>query len=420
MLRSRALSRITMLVATLLVAAAAFQVAGPNRDPRVLVFLGLLEGTIVVAWMADSIRRNRVWPVAMGAAGLAALAAANGPVAGFGVLMALVSLGARFPLAYGAPFAVLLLLLFELVGSRWRSQAPAGVALETVGFAAAFVAAVGVRQVREEQSRTRAALAQLEEAREVQLRAARVAERVRLAREMHEVLGQTLSALALQLDGARLLLVRRADDPAGLAAVERAQMLAREGMEEARRAAGTLRGDGLPGPALLVDLVSGFERDSGIEADLRVDGKPVELAPEARLAVYRAAQEALTNVGKHARARRVDVRFHYESEGAELTVDNDGGSPLRVIGGGPAPSAGGGRQGFGLAGIRERAELLGGHLEAAPTEQGFRVRLWVPAGDDGASMRGAVVDIGVSREPRPETGRGDQTRAPDNGMIKQS
>ncbi|WP_338202236.1 histidine kinase [Candidatus Nephthysia bennettiae] len=427
MLRSRALSRVTMLVLPALVAAAAFQVAGPDRDPRVLVFLGLLEGTIVLAWLANSIRRNRVWPAAMAAAGLAALAASNGPIAGFGVLMALVTAGASFPLGYGAPLAVLVVVLFEVIGRRWRSQPPPWAALETLGFAAAFVASVGVRRIGEEKGRTKAALAQLEDAREVQVRAARVAERVRLAREMHDVLGHTLSALALELDGARNLLVQRTDDPGGCAAVERAQRLARQGMEEARRAAGTLRGDRLPGPALLVDLVSSFERDSGNEARLRVDGRPVELAPEARLAIYRVAQEALSNVRKHARAGRVDVRLRYQSGGAELTVENDGGSPLRVIGGGAARSSADGRPsvhwsegGFGLAGIRERAELLGGHLEAAHTEQGFRVRLWVPAGDDGGSMREAVVDIGLSREPRLEDGRRDRTQAPDNGMIKQS
>jgi hypothetical protein len=76
--------------------------------------------------------------------------------------------------------------------------------------------------------------------------------------------------------------------------------------------------------------------------------------------------------------------------------------------------------GFGLAGIRERAELLGGRLEAAPTEQGFRVRLWVPVGDDGGLIREAVVDVRLSGKPRPEGGTGDQTRTPDNGMIKQS
>jgi signal transduction histidine kinase len=416
-----------MLVATLLVAAAAFQVAGPNRDPRVLAYLGLLEGTIVLAWLANSIRRNRVWPVAMAAAGLAALAAANVPIAGFGVLMALVSLGAGFPLAFGVPFAVLVVFLFEVIGSRWRSQAPAWVSLETLGFAAAFVLSVGVRQVREEQARTRAALTELEEAREFQVRAARVAERVRLAREMQDVLGRTLSALAVQLEGARLLLAQRPDDPAGLAGVERAQRLARKSMEEARRSAGILRGGRLPGPALLGDLVSDFERESGTEAHLRVDGKPVELAPEARLAVYRTAQEALANVGKHARASHVDVRLRYESDGAELTVENDGGSPLRVIGGGPDRSSDGGRPsltwsegGFGLGGIRERAELLGGRLEAAPTERGFRVRLWVPVGDDGGLIREAVVDVRLSRKPHPEGGTGDQTRTLDNGMIKQS
>jgi signal transduction histidine kinase len=375
-LGNRVLFRAAMLTATVLVAAAAFPAAGALRDARLLVFLGVLEGSIVLAWLAHSIRPHPVLTVVMAAAGLAALAASSWPIAGFGLFMAVTTAGARFPLLYGAPFAALIVLLFEVMGSRWTWQSPLSVAFEALGFAAAFLAAVGVRQIREEQARTAAALGELEETREVQARAARVAERVRLTREIHDVLSHTLSALSLQLEGARLLLVQRPDDAAALAAVERAHRLAREGMEEARRAVGTLRGDPLPGPALLANLVSDFERDTGTETRLRVEGRPAELAPEARLAIYRTAQEALINARKHARPRQVEVRLRYETEGAELVVENDGGSQ-------PASNAASRHSSLegsnGLSGIRERAELLGGRLEAAPTDEGFKVRLWVPA-----------------------------------------
>jgi signal transduction histidine kinase len=366
---NRALLRIALLVAVVLVAAAGFQAAGPQPDPRSLALLAILEGVIVVAWLANSITPHPVLPGLMAAAGLAALVLSNTPIAGFGIFMALITAGAGFPLLYGAAFAVLAVVAFETIGSRSRSLQLLSVAFETLLFAAAFLAAVGVRRIREEQARTRAALAGLEETRELQVRAARVAERVRLAREIHDVLSQTLSALALQLESARLQLLQRPDDPAALAAVERAHRLAREAMEEARRATGTLRGDRLPGPSLLADLASDFERDSGTEARLRVEGAPVGLAPEARLAIYRTALEALTNVTKHAQATQVDLSLRYSRDGAELTVENDGGS-------GGSSGAGG----HGLTGIRERAELLGGRLNADPTEQGFRVRLWVPAG----------------------------------------
>jgi signal transduction histidine kinase len=375
----RAVFRVAMLIGTVLVGAAAFQAAGPNRDPRVLFFLGVLEGSIVLAWAGNSIRPHPVLPAAMAAAGLAALTASSGPIAGFGVFMALISARTRFPLLYAAPLGALVVILPEVLGSRWRSP-PLWIAFETVGVAAAFVGAVGLRQVRERQARARAALDELDEMRDFQARAARVAERVRLAREIHDVLGSTLCDLSMEIEKARLELVQRAEDPAAraaLAAVDRAQALTRESMEEARSALATLRGDPSPGPALLADLVSDFERDYGVEAQLRVEGRSVELAPEARLAVYRTARAALVNVGKHARARRVEVRLRYQADGAELTVDNDGGSARQSSNGGsPQPSSAGGRS---LNGIRDRAELLGGRLETGPTEQGFRVRLWLPA-----------------------------------------
>jgi signal transduction histidine kinase len=122
--------------------------------------------------------------------------------------------------------------------------------------------------------------------------------------------------------------------------------------------------------------VSDFEREHGTEAHLRVEGKTLELAPAARLAIYRAAEEALANLGTHAPTGQVEVRLRYRADGAELTVESDAGS-LRPPGSDEQsrpPSTGGPL----LDGVRERAELLGGHLEIAHTEQGFRVRLWLP------------------------------------------
>jgi len=99
-----------------------------------------------------------------------------------------------------------------------------------------------------------------------------------------------------------------------------------------------------------------------------VTGEPAELASDARLALYRTAQEALTNVRKHSDAERVDLRLEYEPGGARLVVE-DVGTPVAAANGG----------GYGLTGMRERAELLGGELTAGPTGRGFRVELWLPA-----------------------------------------
>jgi signal transduction histidine kinase len=130
-----------------------------------------------------------------------------------------------------------------------------------------------------------------------------------------------------------------------------------------------LRGDELPGPERLSSLVADFEHDTGIPAMITVDGDAHVLDADARLTLFRTAQEALTNVRKHARAARVELRLQYETKGARLSVEDFGVPP-------EAPDNG---SGYGLTGMRERAELLGGTLTAARTDAGFRVELWVPA-----------------------------------------
>jgi len=100
-------------------------------------------------------------------------------------------------------------------------------------------------------------------------------------------------------------------------------------------------------------------------------GEPVPLSSEAQLALFRTAQEALTNVRKHAQATNVDVYLRYAPDGAELLVE-DAAPPSA------APTNGSASRGYGLLGMRERAELVGGTLDAGPLPTGFRVRLWLP------------------------------------------
>jgi signal transduction histidine kinase len=210
---------------------------------------------------------------------------------------------------------------------------------------------------------------QLRASRAAHAESAALAERGRVARDMHDVLAHSLSALALQLEGTRLLARDRGADPDVSAAVERAHHLAGEGLAEARDAIAALRGEELPGPERLQHLAEAFAGD----AVVTVTGTPRELGSEARLAVYRTAQEALTNVLRHSAASRVELRLDYLPGGTRLMVQDFGpGAPVVV---GP-PSAGGG---YGLTGMRERAELLGGRLSAEPTADGFRVELWLPA-----------------------------------------
>ncbi|MBV9603614.1 MAG: hypothetical protein JO027_00830 [Solirubrobacterales bacterium] len=217
---------------------------------------------------------------------------------------------------------------------------------------------------------------ELEASREAEARAAAAAERGRLSREMHDVLAHSLSALALQLETTRLLARSRGVDDEVTQAIDRAHHLAASGLDEARRAIATERGDELPGPERIGALADAFAEQSGLPVAVQVKGEPHELAPEARLAFYRTAQEALTNVRRHATAERVQVELNYLPDSTVLVVED------HAIDGAPPPVAvgltGGG---YGLTGMRERAELLGGELLAAPTSSGFRVELRLPAGE---------------------------------------
>jgi signal transduction histidine kinase len=217
---------------------------------------------------------------------------------------------------------------------------------------------------------------ELEVSHAAEARAAAAAERGRLAREMHDVLAHTLSALALQLETTRVLAHDRGADPDVSRAIDQAHGLAASGLEEARRAISTARGDALPGPERIRSLAEAVTEQSGLPVTVDITGAPRELAPDARLAVYRTAQEALTNVRRHATPERVDVRLDYGDDAVALVIEDHGRVPALASSGGAFGSSG---AGYGLTGMRERAELLGGTLDAQPTSDGFRVHLVLPA-----------------------------------------
>jgi signal transduction histidine kinase len=260
--------------------------------------------------------------------------------------------------------ALIALTIAEIVGND-RSVSRAF--LQEIGVIAFYVVARLARRLAEGQDQAERLLRELEATRATQAQAAVLAERQRLAREIHDVLAHALSGLALQLEGARLRAAAH-NDPELVGALESAHRLARSGIEEARRAIATLRDDELPGPDRLAVLVAEFERDTGIPASITIAGDSHDLDPDARLTLFRTAQEALTNVRKHARAERVELQLAYEQRGARLSVEDFGD-----------PVGDGDGAGYGLTGMRERAELLGGTLAAGPTGAGFRVELWVPA-----------------------------------------
>ena len=268
------------------------------------------------------------------------------------------------------------LVITETANQQQRHQGFTGYLGTVLSFGGIFLYAMLVWRFRQHDEQSQRLLTQMEETRDAELRAAALAERQRLAREMHDVLAHSLSGLVVQLEGARLLALSDPADGRLASTIDRAHQLAKSGLDEARRAIGMLRDDDLPGPDKLAALAWSFEADSGIPCRYVETGQSVEVRPAVKLALYRVAQEGLTNIRKHAHPERVEVRLEYLRDGVSLAVEDFTGSQDE-----PAPAAaieasGGG---YGLTGMRERAELLGGTLTAGPTGCGFRVVLRVPA-----------------------------------------
>ena len=341
----------------------------------VRVVLGI-TGIAIVAWFLLMTRYQRdrsspIGPVLLVLVALTAIALEVLTPQGGSIIPAIVTMAMaanRFDERTGLPFAFVVVAAY-LAAVSYHIGADFVVLISyATGLLFAYTASLSVRKLRQEEAKARALLAEVQANRDAQIQAAALNERARIAREIHDVLAHTLAALAVQLESARVMLERSGSDKDALATVERSHHLVKEGLEEVGRAVSALRGDRIPGPSHLRELVSEFETDTGVESDFQVDGEPHALTPEADLALYRAAQEALTNVRKHAEATRVEVGLRYAADGTELTVSDVGSARHDSVNGG-----------YGLVGMRERAELLGGRLDAGPTADGFEVRLWIPA-----------------------------------------
>ena len=186
--------------------------------------------------------------------------------------------------------------------------------------------------------------------------------RTELARELHDVLAHTLGAPAVQLEAAEAVL--QSNDTEKLAShLQRSRRLVASGIDEAAGAVRALRDE----PVAIADRLADLVADDGIP--LRVEGTPRALPPEAGLALYRAAQEALTNARKHAPGAPAEVSLAFRSGETVVTVHNEAAAPPTA-----APGSG-----FGLQGMRERLELAGGSLAASAADGGWTVEATVPA-----------------------------------------
>ncbi|MYS13212.1 sensor histidine kinase [Streptomyces sp. SID4982] len=263
----------------------------------------------------------------------------------------------RLPLAAAIPVTSVALASYAAFNNdMWLTTAATVAGLALAGYV--------TRLDAEARGNAQRLLAQERAAREAEARSAALTERARIAREIHDVLAHSLSAQMVHLEAARLLLERDASREQVLERVVAARGMARDGLAETRQALSALRGELTPLEEFLTDLVSAA--DGG---EVTVTGERRALPAEASQAVRRVAQEAMTNVRKHALGAEVRVRLDYSDHQVTLDVRDKGGRP------GELAASGGG---YGLLGMRERAELLGGSLDAGPDEEGFVVTLKVP------------------------------------------
>ena len=195
------------------------------------------------------------------------------------------------------------------------------------------------------------------------------AERLRIARELHDVVAHNVSLMAIQAGAAR---VSGASQAEALANIEQE---ARDTLAELGKLLGVLRkGAGSPElspqPSLgAIDALLKPAREAGLDATYKVEGAPRALSPALDLSAYRIVQEAITNVLKHAGASRVDVVVDYEPDALVVSVSDNG-----------AGANGSATTGHGLIGMRERVELFGGELTTGTSPLGgFIVRATLPA-----------------------------------------
>jgi signal transduction histidine kinase len=281
---------------------------------------------------------------------------------------------------------VVVTALGALVAVRvaFGAEAPAGTAGIAVWMAAtAGAAGTAVGYYRALLVATRAQLAREAQTREEQARRRAVEERLRIARELHDVFGHTMATISVQAGVGIHLLQRR---PAqAVEALTTIKQISDQGLADVRTILGVLRADddqgqprsprgGLDQLGALLDPV----RAAGVEPQLTVHGSARPLPAAVDLAAYRIIQEALTNVLRHARARTVQLDLGYEPAQVVIRIRDDGAAAS------PRQAGSNGQDGHGISGMRERALALSGQFTAGPhPDGGFQVRCALPTTSPG-------------------------------------
>jgi signal transduction histidine kinase len=370
--------RLLVLVVVLVTVPLAEPHLGAGaRGAAVAVALGV-SAISCLTWLAAGGRKQ------LTVASLAVLGVAGGALAGLSPLSTAVAVGCMATTAAGvrltteASLGITAGTVAAFLAAGLATGAPAETLL---GYPLAYIGfwALGLSRraylLRAEQAER--VLAETRRARDAETQAAALAERARMAREIHDVLAHSLAAVSVNLQAAEgLLAALPAGSPELARAIEcvgRAEALTRDGLAEARRAILALRDDAAPLPDQLSALAEEYRADGDAPVDFQVAGSPRTVAAEAGLAAYRTAQEALTNARKHAPGQPVRVCLEFSPTDIAVRAAN----PLpEVRPGGPLAATGGGH---GLTGLRERAALAGGTLTAGPADGEWQICLRIPA-----------------------------------------
>jgi signal transduction histidine kinase len=359
---------------------------GPRSDGAIGVAIAVMLGLSVVAWigwMLSGSTGDRHW---LSVGSLIAMAGIGGALAGLSPNSPAVAVGCAATFSAGvrlrteASLAITAETIAAFLITGLATGAPAGALLGyTFAYAGLWSVALTRREflVRAEQAEHM--LAETQRAREAETHAAALAERARIARDIHDVLAHSLAAVSVNLQAAEGLLTAEslpADNPELIKAkecIDRAGTLTREGLATARRAILALREDAAPLPDQLSSLAAQYRADGDATINLTVTGPPRPLSEPASQVAYRTAQEGLTNARKHAPGQPVTLGLAFGPGRVTVTVTNplppdDQHAPLAETG-----------AGAGLTGLKERAALAGGTLEAGPADGTWRIDLTIPA-----------------------------------------
>ncbi|MFO7777867.1 MAG: histidine kinase [Nitriliruptoraceae bacterium] len=374
-------------VLALLAAISALMV--PDPVPRSTALLAGAAPLLVLWWRRDA-------PIAVFlliellAAPSRFLIGANGP-AELTVMVAIYTVASRRSLAWtiaGVTIDVVGMSLWLLLGPQ---SGPVGVALLGQLFAATVAALLGMyvqsRRATEQALRDRAE--RLDRERDLATRAAVEEERRRIARELHDVVAHHVSVMTLQAGALERRLQRPESDPTLAAIAAAIRETGQQAMSELRRLLGVLHRDRdddgrTPQPDLsALELLVARMREAGMPLELRVDGAGHEVSAGMALAIYRITQEALTNTLRHAGPVPTTVWVEVQAREVVLRIRDRGAAAAT-----PPHYPGEASGGHGLVGMRERAALFAGTVEAGPhPDGGFEVSVQLTRDPSGAGPR---------------------------------